>query len=209
MASTSQVSFASQNGPMEATMRSRSAAVGKGEQQPHAQIEPVEHDIDQDRQRPSGAAKMKGSQTAGSSNIAVTPPVAGRAARRGAARAAGLALGRLARQIEDHADIGRKQHQHRRQIGSSVPSTMPRGHIADRMPRWSARPCTSQGCRPISVVYQPASVATQPDEGHRPTDRRAGPRAGRRPRRRRTQQPDPGPADRQHQHARRRPSRGN
>ena len=49
-ASTSQVSFASQNGPIEAIIVSRSSSVGDGEQDADAEVEPVEHDVDQDRQ---------------------------------------------------------------------------------------------------------------------------------------------------------------
>ena len=49
MPSTSQVSFASQNGPIEATMRSCSSRVGRRHQHADAEVVAVEHHVGEDR----------------------------------------------------------------------------------------------------------------------------------------------------------------
>ena len=49
IARTSQVSLASQNGPIEAIIRSRSFTPTSGARRPHAEVEPVEDDVDEDR----------------------------------------------------------------------------------------------------------------------------------------------------------------
>ena len=45
--STSQVSLASQNGPMEATITDCSRRVGRGHQHAHAEVVAVEHHVDE------------------------------------------------------------------------------------------------------------------------------------------------------------------
>ena len=91
------------------------------------------------------------------------PPVATRP-RRGRRQRRGVAfLRRLQRQMHQHAEIGDHQDRIEGQIGRRASSRHGRRRPGRARSCVVSTPVTSQGWRPISVVYQPASVATQPD----------------------------------------------
>ena len=151
--------------------------VGEGEQDADAKVEAVEHDVDQDRQAHQGG-EGQGQPDGGIAEEVASRYSAATAATTGRAcpDAAGpcrLALGGLAREVEERRRYRRQAAPHRpRGRRSACPAPSARAHRPPP-PLVVSTPCTSQGWRPISVVYQPASVAIQPEKAMADEGRRA------------------------------------
>ena len=170
--STSQVSLASQNGPMDGDHAVLLARRRPRQQDADAEVVAVQHDVGQDRQRPSApgrsAAASRGVMRDGSGRSAASR-----------VRGAGALTSPVRSQVEQHADVG-DQQQRVDQRGSiaSVSAEHRRRHAArpPRAVRQHARAPARAGGRSRSRTSRRAS---------RPSRRRSSPTsAQRQPRRR-------------------------
>ena len=100
MPSTSQVSFASQNGPMEATISHARRGSASANEQADAEVVAVEDDIGEDRQAHQGGEGERQPFGRGSSESIVGSSLGRGMAAQPVAGASG-AVGVLARQVED------------------------------------------------------------------------------------------------------------